>query len=271
MIDWHRVFPDSDFRFRIGLRKADGTAFFDLDPGWEERMAWRRESLDRFPERYAGALPGSESIIDEAGRWMAPEAARASGETATALCVDLGGRLDCDWVLLSGDGGRHHPMIAGCVCFPSHWSVPGKLGKPIEEVHEPVPTLDGPLQGAIHTFLQRLKPGDGWERDNWGLAAEPRLDLHPANDPVPLGPDSRIEAVWVRLERQYLTRLAESSAILFGIKVTAHPLAELAAVPGLAPRIVRALRSMPDDIAGYKGLQDSRAALADQLDRVGVA
>jgi hypothetical protein len=269
MFDWPRILPDSDFRFRIGLRKSEGLAFFRPEAGRDERMKWRRTSLDAHPGRYAGALPGSEGAIDEAGRWMDPAGPSSAAGSPFERCLDLGRQLDCDWVLLSGDAESHHPMIAGCVCFPSHWSVPGKLGQPIEVVHEPVPTLDGPLQGAIHTFLSRLQPGAGWERDNWGLAAEARLDLHPATAPQPLGADPALDATWLRLERQYLTRLAETGAILFAIKVTAHRLDDLLACPGVASGLGRALRSMPDDIAGYKGLRDCRERLADRLERGG--
>ncbi|MEZ5299854.1 MAG: hypothetical protein R3F11_04180 [Verrucomicrobiales bacterium] len=40
-------------------------------------------------------------------------------------------------------------------------------------------------------------------------------------------------------------------------------------VPGLAPRIARALRTMPANIARYKGLTECREPLAGQLAKIG--
>ncbi len=69
----------------------------------------------------------------------------------------------------------------------------------------------------------------------------------------------------MRLERQLLLRLPESSAILFGIKITVHRLDKLAASPVVASRIARALRTMPGSIAAYKGLGQCRGTLTGQL------
>ena len=261
--DWLRIFPDADFRFRMGVRPGDLASFFEPD---ETLIKLRRSALDEHPERYAATMPGSEAAVVEAAGEMGV-AVEEGAESCWELCLDLGRRVSADWVLLSPSAADHHPVIAGVVCFPSSWSLPEKLGQPIETVHAPVPTLDEGLNPSIHTFLDRLAPGVPWERDNWGLGADVALDHHPDVARPSLGSDARLATTWLRLERQLLLRVPKTGAILFGIRVSTHRLDALAAVPGLAPRMARAFRTMPEAVAGYKGMTDSRASLADALER----
>ncbi|MEZ5299853.1 MAG: DUF3445 domain-containing protein [Verrucomicrobiales bacterium] len=186
--EWLRLFPEADFRFRIGVRQGDAPRFFAREPGWQEREQLRESALDSAAERYAGALPESAEAIREAGAAMLGGAADLRAAEPGGLCAELGRKVDADWVILSGDPSEHHPVIAGCVCFPSSWSLPEKLGKPIEKVHAPVPTVAETLDASIHTFLSRLAPGAAWERENWGFAADSQLDHHPAIPAPPLTP-----------------------------------------------------------------------------------
>lgn len=264
-VDWLRIFADADFRFRMGLRRGDIGTFFAKEAGWEDRLRLRREGLSKNPLLYCAARPESDEAVLEGTELMLGSPVDPQGSSAEAICLEAGTRIDADWVLLGGDPETHHPVMAGCVCFPSSWSLPEKLGQPIEAVHRPVPTVSEELHPSIHTFLERLQPGIGWERENWGLAADDRLDHHSTLPRRHLEVSATLATTWLRLERQLLTRLPRSSAILFGIRISIHRLDELVRIPGLAPRIARALRTMPGDIARYKGLGQCRETLADQL------
>ena len=71
----------------------------------------------------------------------------------------------------------------------------------------------------------------------------------------------------LRLEEQFLNRLPHTGTILFGIRVSSHRLdGLLETFPALAPRLERALRTMPGPLAEYKGLSRARAALLEHLD-----
>lgn len=174
-------------------------------------------------------------------------------------------QLEPDWIVLSGDAARANPVIGGGVIFPSGWALEDKIGKPLHEVHAPVPGLQSSLGGQISTFLSRLAPGAAWERDNWGLSADPSLNHHPAIPIRRLDGGARLRSTWLRLEQQFLTRLLVTGAILFGIRVTNHRLDHLAAIPGLAARLARSLETMSAEIARYKGLDAARSALVAEL------
>src|SRR5438034_8163832 len=92
----------------------------------------------------------------------------------------LGALIESDWVLLRADDQGVYRLIAGAVCFPSGWSLQGKLGKTIDEIHAIVPGLNAALARQINAFMAKLAPGALWERENWGLSADTELNHHPS-------------------------------------------------------------------------------------------
>lgn len=250
-IDWLRLFPDSDYRLTMGLRPGDAARFWSRRDASglivDERRRWLRE----MPEMLAASLPECESARTEALCWM----------------KNFADEIEADWVLLSSETDREPRVIAGEVVFPSSWSLPDKLGLPMSAVHEPVPGLQPQMGAGIQSFFSRLEPGSAWERENWGLSADAELNHHPSRNLPGLSADAKPDNTWIRLERQFLIRLPVTRAILFGIRVECHRLAVIAALPGMAGRIARALRSMPEEIARYKGLVTARMPLEGCLAR----
>lgn len=244
----------------MDLCPGDARDFFECSDRADEVLALRRALLEEFPDRYR-VLPRDEGeIIAEAlgllSAWTGREVRHGIG---------IGAEWEPDWVLLrpAEDGGMR--VVAGVVCFPSGWSLPEKLGKPLFAVHAPVPGLNESLGGKIDTFLNRLEPGTLWERENWGLSADGELDHHPARARACLAAESALDATWLRLERQLFARLS-GGGLLFGIRVSAHRLDRMCADrPGLGARVARALLTMPTEIASYKGIPEDRSRLIERL------
>lgn len=117
--------------------------------------------------------------------------------------------------------------------------------------------------------MSRIKPEAAWERSNWGLSADAALNHHPLLQLPRLNSNATLETTWLRLERQFLTRLPRSNAILFGIRVSNHRVDELvASFPLLAARLERALQTMPEPMAAYKSLAAARHSLIRQLHEI---
>ena len=72
--------------------------------------------------------------------------------------------------------------------------------------------------------------------------------------------------VWLRVEQQALVALPESAGVLFGIRITMHPLAEVKRDVVASERLARALRTMPEPVARYKGLAAARGQILEWLD-----
>ena len=257
---------DHDYRYRGG----PGTV-----PAQWEVVALLLRDLARHHPRFM-------SLSEDGDRWTWET--RLLGGRATFRLGDPGSlpHEPLDWVgrqvvedliLLSGDAGTGFPVIAGQLCFPNDWSLPDKLGRPLLGVHAPVPGFARQAGEATLRLLQRLRPGRPVWRANWAVRATDSLDLSPRAGPVPVehvDAGNAGETLVVRVERQTLSRLPETGAILFTVHTRSRPLEVVARDPQRARRMLEAIRSMPPEMAGYKGIAPVQDALVEYLEtRVG--
>jgi len=247
----------------MSLRPGDARCFWGHSADAAAILAERTRWMTETPERYLRVLPEGVEAVNEAIAFM-----RAQQDGAACSPAQAAVELEPDWIVLAGDAERQHPVVGGAVIFPSSWALEEKVGHPLHVVHAPVPGLQSSLGTQISTFLQRLAPQAAWERENWGLSADPSLNHHPAIAIRRLGGDATLATTWLRLERQFLTRLFATQAILFGIRVSNHRLDDLAALPAVAARLARALATMSEEVARYKGLHEARGPLISALESV---
>jgi len=163
-------------------------------------------------------------------------------------------------------------MDGGMVTSQADWSLNFDLGMAFHEWHGPVPVAHeiGVFDRALK-YLLRLQYGKPVRRLNWTLTVNPRLDTSPENYPL-WGPDKATvtpenvgEKMCLRVERQTLTRLPRSNAILFGIRGYLIRLEELVRVKKWGARLHRVLRDLHPDIAEYKGMPRYRQTIVDYL------
>jgi len=280
---WVNVLPDEDYQHAFGLKASQVEAFFRPTERQADLLAQRRHLLRTDTAHCAALLTGAEPLLEEAialarsfGATVSDPACReetqqgagsetgplASDANAFARCLALGEAWEPDYLLLKPDAatGRFH-LVGGCVCFPSSWRFEDKVGRPLEAIHAPVPCLNEELASPIHNFLSRLKPGSAWCRANWGLSASPELNQHPDRGLPKLRPPLREDEVWLRIEDQALVALPASGGVLFGIRMTVIPLAEVKRHPAAARGLARALRTMPDTMLEYKSLLAAKEEL----------
>lgn len=255
-----RLFHGDRFRFEFGMRRGDDR-WFAPTPADHPSLAARRRWLQETPE---------DCLL-----WQ-PEAAPLLAETL-ALCgcdglpADRGSlsRLAAAWepdlLLMRRDAAGEFRLAGGAVCFPSSWTPAEKLGLTIDAIHAPVPTVNAELGARIRTFLAKILADAVFERENWGLAAVPDLNMHPLRGLSRLGADVPVDQVWLRLEHQAFRALPVSGGVLFLIRLTVHPLGEALADPDVRAGFIRALTSMPEEIAAYKGIAAARPGLCRQL------
>lgn len=267
------LFADEDYRFHMGLRRGSAADFFQPtvrhDALVEERRRWLRSE----PQTYSAFLPESGALLDEcialARDWESITLEQRESVTALGTSRErgllLGEIWEPDFLLLRANEAGQFRLVGGCVCFPSSWSLAEKIGKPIHFIHGSVPGLNAQLGRQIDTFLAKLTSGAAWLRHNWGLSRSPELNQHPSR-PLPRFDDSTtLEDVWLRVEQQALVALPTSGGVLFGLRITMHSLAEVKRDAATAQRLARALRTMPADVAVYKGLATARERVANLL------
>ena len=267
------LFADEDYRFHMGLRRGSATEFFAPTVRHDSLVEERRRWLRQEPKTYSVFLPESAALLDEcvalARDWgnITPE--EQSPLVALNAPHERGLRLgeiwEPDFLLLRPDAVGRFQLVGGCVCFPSSWSLTEKIGQPMEFIHGPVPGLNAQLGRSIDAFLTKLTPGAAWLRHNWGLSRSSELNQHPSRHLSRLDASVAMSEVWLRVERQALVALPASGGVLFAIRIEMHSLAEVKRDVTTAVRLARALRTMPAEVAAYKGLATARERVADML------
>jgi len=171
--------------------------------------------------------------------------------------------IEDDLAILIKRQDRWH-LAAGFIAFPSSWSLAEKAGRPMEEVHADVPGFSAGTRNAalVARIFDNLKPGLPAERFNWSFKGADALAMpvskHLAEDPFrPIRP---IAANFMRVERQTLTRLPETGAILFTIRIYMDPAEAIMRHPerkAIATAMISQLRGLTPDERAYKGMLDA--------------
>jgi dimethylamine monooxygenase subunit A len=170
------------------------------------------------------------------------------------------------------DGWR---LAAGSLCFPSSWSLVEKFGRPLHEIHAPVPGFGGGTRNAdlISRMFDSLQ-GQAVLRWNWSLQAgndlylpfshQERVD-RATNRPSRFSTDEIAAQAFIRVERQTLRKLPVSGDILFTIRIHLDPLSVLEKHPDrqrLASSFADQLAALDGAQLDYKGLTSDRDRLA---------
>jgi len=252
-------------RFTKG-RVADFFQSQNAPPGV---LAERRHFIAESPEKYTAVLPEGEDLLDETIRLARTldtiEPHKFDHLSPLEKCQKLGELWQADFLLMKPDAAGIFRLYAGCLCFASHWALADKMGRPMVDIHQPVPGLNEALGKQINGFLEKIKPDISWERGNWGLSRSPERNLHPSLDRPRLDASVTLDEVYWRLEEQSLVALPETGGILFGIKIVIKPLREIKADPGARAGLFRALQTMSDSMANYKGIKAARKRLLELL------
>jgi hypothetical protein len=166
-------------------------------------------------------------------------------------------------------GAEHWRLSAASLCFPSAWRLADKFGRPMHEVHGPVPGFSEGTRNAqlIERMFDSLRPETGMIRWNWSLFGDGRL-FHPASHAGGPRFGAGAQSAWFRLERQTFRKLPVSGDVLFTIRIYLEPLAALAQVPEgptIAASLSEQLGSLTPEQADYKGLLAERDTLLARL------
>jgi hypothetical protein len=284
----HYSFPDGPYRLAMGLHALTPGDW--LEPGADaaHQMAERRRLLAERPAEVLAALPESVpcqhelyALVQEhlaarfPDRWRRAGAAlvdQVTGERfpcgPTEPLAALGRMVQEDFCLMQASPAGYR-LTGAILCFPAHWRLADKLGRPLDAIHEPVPGFDLRLARPVDRFFASLQvPRPVW-RVNWSLVDTPELFRPPEHRARPKSIDAARagDQLWLRVERQTLRRLSGCGDVVFGIRTYLEPLADVTAEPEVARALAMRVREMPADMAAYKGIAAIRAPLLDYLQR----
>jgi len=258
--DWRllrALFAEGEgFLHKMGVRRREFSEFYAPTADGSSLRRQKAALLGHGPSEYMAMAGAGLAVFREFAEALGHRAADSCGEEMPDW-IDatrtLSLRTEPDFLLLTPPDWT---LVWASVCFPSRWSLEDKLRRPLHEIHAVVPGLNAELGSKIATFFARMVPGEGWGRANWGLSASPARNQHPQL-PVPtLTAWTRAEETFVRIEDQHLLKLSRTGGIAFGIRVLNFRLSEVLRDPFVTASLQEKLRTMPPDVAAYKGLTD---------------
>src|SRR4029077_20284442 len=135
------------------------------DERFDDYIALKRDLLASRHDDVFQALPGTEDAAQEILDGIAP------GSRAGAHPLETAALLVQEDLCVLQDG----VLVAACVCFPSHWRLPEKIGQTTAALHGPVHGYDTELAGRVDNFIERLAPDHIAARRNFSL--HERVDL----------------------------------------------------------------------------------------------
>ncbi len=280
-------FEPGPYRMSMGLVARHPDELISIDERYGGEIEQRRILLARWGGEVAAAQAGAEPVLREllgclwellprrfpacferrggalhnhlTGERWPPD---ADPLTAAALLVQE------DLCLLELRDGVP-VLIAGTLCFSPGWRLLDKLGQPLGQVHGPVPFFADRLARPVDRLMAHLLPGKLVERLNWGLYDNPAL-FRPGKHfqgerNGAITPDNAIDKLFLRVERQTLSVLERTGAVLFSIRTHVYPLRRVVEVAGAASRLAEAVEALPPEMALYKSIAPFRDALLASL------
>ncbi|MEW4487128.1 heme-dependent oxidative N-demethylase subunit alpha family protein [Thalassoglobus sp. JC818] len=162
--------------------------------------------------------------------------------------------IEEDIVIHSLDADRDW-MSFGHVCFPSGWRPEEKIGRPLAEIHQPIPGMD--LSNSRRLVETMVNHGP-FERFVWSVVFEDELNFHPDRTRCDFDPVAPV--VFVKVERQVTVGVPDSGGALFVLHQSLIPFDQIERGP-----LVAALRSMSPEQLEYKGLSGSAPKIIEWL------
>ncbi|KAI1187236.1 hypothetical protein F5B17DRAFT_400644 [Nemania serpens] len=270
----------------MGIEKVQKDDWIQMDCGYLDRLDERIGTMEAQPQWAIGVNDISTPAILELFREVMvkhvpqrfPTMFRLEGHKMTNLVTKktydveqaqkdpvlalqtLCRNVEEDFYLMCPDGEGQYRLQGYISCFPGGFDGPSRIGMSFRDIHVPVPHYEERIANGVDKFVRRMKVGEWIQRFNWSLQVDGkdlwRLD---GNNFYPEKghslPDETetidIDQCWLRYERQTLTVLEETKAIVFCVRLYMTSLRDIVA-EGNGVQLADAIDSMPEKLGDYK-------------------
>lgn len=188
----------------------------------------------------------------------------------------VGGQVQEDLVILSNNDKA--ALVAGQLCFANGWCLNDKFDQPFLTIHAPAPAMVAPTMQSAQKLMERILVSKPVWRSSWNFKIWNHLDLSSKyniayNEALNLiAPGLHAgnigDALYIRIERQTLTRLPRSNNILFGIHMYQNTLNDEQLTKEQATRMLNVIRTTPTEMLNYKAVSPFKNALVKYLENI---
>lgn len=208
-----------------GVAPCAADEWLRVDEAYAAQLAYRAELLAKRQDDVLWMAPdtlaAAREVLSEALQVLIGLGFQVSGQNVR--CPDgrhvspdldvplmtLGHLVQEDICILQKQGDQH--VLTGAVlCFPANWRLAEKAGRPLTDIHIPVPEYDDNIARRVQRLFDGVQVGRPLWRFNRLTYADP--DLH-----QPRKKDDGGVGDYIRSERQCILRLPQSDAVIFSI------------------------------------------------------
>jgi len=272
------------FRWRMGLKPLELADWIVVDEHYERDLAEKERLLAEHHDDVVAVLPGTEDaaleVLDavegHVGRrdpeYVGPATGGVPPVPSDEHPIERASRLVQEDLCLHTVVDGRLVLSAASVCFPTRWRLADKIGRPLEDIHAPVPGY-GDIAANVDRVLGQLRVDRPVWRTNWSVMDDPALHQptgHGRDDARWITAENAGERLWLRFERQTLRRFPRHDSVVFTIRVFQRSFAELTARPDVATWLAGAIRALPPEVASYKSIAPFGDAAVEWLARAAV-
>ena len=284
-------FNGSKNRLRLGLTSIPASEWIQYEDDFSERISQKKKLICEQSNRVIRYVDGSlaaqnellQNIISYIVKYKSDLftlkecsiTSHADGNTYKFSQyennpLELISYLAADDFCLLEKFNDDYRLVAGSVCTPTYWELSEKIGKPIKDVHAPIPNLEDKIGRMIRHFFVSLKTDVYYQRSNWFLMTDSELTLFKDG----YGLDKEIndldisnigDKLFLRSERQSFRKLKNTENIAFGIKIYVSPLSIVKKHTLIAEDLILGLNAMTEDQKELMGVGLYEALLEEYL------
>ena len=280
---WQRL----GYKLKLGLRARSEAEWlpsddiFGNDLTRAEQIALKARLLAKHHQDVFSAMPNTMTAGDEVLAMV-----RQHLETYHNACMatsdsgvhplDMAARLIPEDLLLLApfqdvavndtDATKWH-LVAASLCFPAHWVLAEKMGKPLAAIHDPVPHYDERLAAPVDRFFNKMTVGPISSRMNWSLQIGKDLFTPHRAARKAVSGDIDNDELCLRLENQTLRKLPQTGLVLFTIRTHIEPVSRWNHIPNAVDDLAQMLKDMSVQAQSYKGASLYEDALIQPIQK----
>jgi hypothetical protein len=281
--------------FQLGLRPIKPETWILIGADHGQIMRQKHDRLNRSRQYYYRTLPDSlpaqrelrdrvttHLLSDHPGSFERTGSVIRSVITGQTLdlndhsvepLLQLSHLIEEDFMLLA-EGGGIPRITAAANAYSSSGRLVASVGQDMQWTHEPVPQLTQQLGARINRVLRTVHPATPCERFNWQVTPMasvffPHTNPHASNAAAmhQVAAELRDDAtragelLWIRVERQTLTRLPDSNTVAFSLHTYSDPLTSIRSDLDSVRAILALLRNYTEERWKYSEMDIVRQPL----------
>ncbi|MBA2396723.1 MAG: DUF3445 domain-containing protein [Ktedonobacteraceae bacterium] len=297
-------FKDDTYKMAMGVQALDSGCLIEIDQShYQSELMLKDELLLHEHHDYFQALPESEAmqwdvvevvlqnmavhypqhftLMKDGNAWiwrnqlLGEETHFVFGKSESLPQAPLdwvGRQVQEDLLVLQRtEEGGSMVLVAGQLCFPNAWCLDDKMEQAFLDIHQSVPLFAEYLGRSSTLLLDRLKIERAVWRLNWSIKATSRLNHTPhfhyeeQQASQELTYENIGERCFLRIERQALTRLPRTNAVLFTIHTYQYSLDQAVCDVDRARRMFNVMKTVPEEVLAYKAITPFAPALLHYL------